>query len=67
MNRFDAGIRQCLAVFLALSVTRVKSGGVVCVDRECVSRNAKDVMLRSKFSGFRLAPAMPHCTNHFEL
>jgi hypothetical protein len=34
---------------------------------ECVSRNAKDLMLRSKLPALRAKFAMPHCTNHFEL
>jgi hypothetical protein len=40
---------------------------VPTVGRRCVSRNAKDLMLRSKFPGLRPKFAMPHCTNRFEL
>jgi hypothetical protein len=33
---------------------------------KAASRNAKDIMLRSKLPGSKPSSAMPHCTNHFE-
>ena len=67
MNGFEAGNP---ALFSAVScpfrdasqIRRVPAAG-----GECVSRNAKQLMLRSKSAAFLLMPTMPHCTNRFEL